>query len=117
MATITGTDTIIFTDAELAALAKQLAPLVAPLITPPVVTPPVVTPPVTTPPTGVTWMYLNGVKTLAGDFTGNGTSVNYEHAVTGAQLNGGTKDIQLTVSGAGEQWPYFLPYFAANYML
>lgn len=84
---------------------------------PPVVTPPIVTPPVTTPPTGVTWMYLNGTKTLAGDFTGQGTQVNYNHPVTGAQLNGGTTDIQLSTSGAGVRWPYFLPYFAANYRL
>jgi hypothetical protein len=74
-------------------------------------------PPPPPPPTGVTWMYLNGVKTLAGDFTGQGTQVNYSHKVTGDQLNGGTTDIQLTTSGAGQQWPYFLPYFAADYRL
>ena len=83
--------------------------------TPPVVTPPVVTPPPTS--SGVTWMYLNGMKTLAGDFTGGGTQVNYSHKVTGDQLNGDTTDIQLTTSGGGQEWPYFLPYFAANYKL
>lgn len=62
-------------------------------------------------------MYLNGANAVAGDFTGSGTQVNYSHTVTGDQLNGGTKDIQLTTSGAGQQWPYFLPYFAANYKL
>ena len=62
-------------------------------------------------------MYLNGVKTLAGDFTGQGTQVDYNHVVTGAQLNGGTRDIKISTSGAGVQWPYFLPYFSADYKL
>jgi hypothetical protein len=95
---------VTFTAVELQALAK----LVEPLIGQPVTTPP---------PPGVTWMYLNGVKTLAGDFTGANTHVDYNHTVTGAQFNGHTQDIQLTTSGTGVQWPYFLPYFAADYKL
>lgn len=65
------------------------------------------------PPSGVTWMYLNGVKTLAGDFTGNGESTNYQHA-TSAGYNGGTKDILITSS---VPWGYFIPYWAGNYRL
>jgi hypothetical protein len=65
------------------------------------------------PPSGVTWMYLNGVKTLAGDFTGQGNTTNYYHS-TSSGYNGGTKDIQIIDPGA---WGYFIPYWAANYML
>lgn len=64
-------------------------------------------------PSGVTWMYLNGAKTLAGDFTGQGNSTDYEHS-TSSGYNGGTKDILITDPGA---WGYFIPYWAANYML
>lgn len=99
---------VTFTSAELQALAKLVAPLIGQ---------PVITPPPPPPPPGVTWMYLNGVKTLAGDFTGANTHVDYNHAVTGNQLNGSTRDIQLTTSGVGVQWPYFLPYFSADYKL
>jgi hypothetical protein len=105
-------------------LPARTLPVTAGTVTPPTCTAPqvlvngVCTTPVTTPPpAGVTWMYLNGVKTLAGDFTGQNTSVNYNHTVTGNQFQGHTQDIQLTTSGAGVQWPYFLPYFAANYKL
>jgi hypothetical protein len=67
----------------------------------------------TTPPGKTTWMYLNGVKTLAGDFTAQGETTNYAHA-TSAGYNGGTKDILITSS---VPWGYFLPYWAANYQL
>jgi len=102
--------TVTFTTAELQSLAKLVAPLIQLPSPTPVPTP-------TPVPAGVTWMYLNGVKTLAGDFSGPGTRVDYNHAVTGDQLNGGTHDIQITTSGEGVKWPYFLPYFAANYKL
>jgi hypothetical protein len=96
---------VTFTTAELQAQAKLLAPLVAQLIgtgTPP--------PP---PPPGVTWMYLNGVKTLAGDFTGQGETVDYQHSTTSG-FNGGTKDILITSS---VPWGYFIPYWSADYKL
>jgi hypothetical protein len=67
----------------------------------------------TTTTSGVTWMYLNGVKTLAGDFTGQGESTNYQHA-TSSGYNGGTKDILIT---SGVPWGYFIPYWASNYRL
>jgi hypothetical protein len=66
----------------------------------PVVSPPVVTPPIVTPP-GIFWLYRNGVKTLAGDFTQQGTAVDY---ATG------------TFSSTAK-WGLWLPYFAANYAL
>jgi ribosomal protein L35AE/L33A len=66
-----------------------------------------------TPPSGVTWMYLNGAKTLAGDFTGQGNTTDYYHS-TSSGYNGGTKDILISDPGA---WGYFIPYWAANYML
>jgi hypothetical protein len=100
--------TVTFTTIELQALARLLAPLVAPLIGTGIPPPP--PPP---PPAGVLWMYLNGVKTLAGDFTGQGETVDYEHA-TAAGFNGGTKDILVTSS---VPWGYFIPYWAANYAL
>ena len=58
-------------------------------------------------------MYLNGVKTLAGDFTGSGESTNYQNSTTSG-YNGGTKDILIT---SGVPWGYFLPYWASNYAL
>lgn len=64
-------------------------------------------------PVGVTWMYLNGVKTLAGDFTGSGETTNYQNA-TSAGYNGGTKDILITSSVS---WGYFIPYWRADYQL
>jgi hypothetical protein len=64
-------------------------------------------------PTGVTWMYLNGVKTLAGDFTGGGEATNYENSTTSG-YNGGTKDILITSS---VPWGYFIPYWDVNYHL
>jgi hypothetical protein len=64
-------------------------------------------------PSGVTWMYLNGVKTLAGDFTGSGESTNYQNSTTSG-YNGGTKDILITSS---VPYGYFIPYWAANYQL
>lgn len=67
----------------------------------------------TTAPSGVTWMYLNGVKTLAGDFTGSGEATNYENSTTSG-YNGGTKDILITSS---VPYGYFIPYCAANYNL
>jgi hypothetical protein len=75
-----------------------------------VCTTPVTPPP---PPPGVTWMYLNGVKTLAGDFTANGETTNYANKTTSG-LNGDTTDILITSS---VPWGYFLPYWAGNYML
>lgn len=76
---------------------------------------PVPTPvPTPTPaPSGVTWMYLNGAKHLAGDFTGQGESTDYAHA-TMSGFNGGTTDILITSS---VDWGYFIPYWAANYAL
>lgn len=74
------------------------------------VPPPVVVAP---PVAGITYMYLNGVKTLAGDFTANGETTDYNHA-TSAGYNGGTHDILVSST---VPWPYFLPYWAANYML
>lgn len=65
------------------------------------------------PPSGVTWMYLNGAKTLAGDFTGQGNTTDYQHA-TGSGYNGGTRDILISDPGP---WGYFIPYWAANYRL
>ena len=65
------------------------------------------------PPSGVTWMYLNGVKTLAGDFTGQGESTNYENS-TSSGYNGDTKDILITST---VPWGYFIPYWAANFAL
>src|SRR6266702_1271135 len=62
---------------------------------------------------GVKWMYLNGVKPLAGDFTGSGESTNYQNSTTSG-YNGGTKDILIT---SGVPWGYFLPYWASNYAL
>lgn len=64
-------------------------------------------------PTGVTWMYLNGVKTLAGDFTQGNTSVSYQHA-TSAGYNSGTKDILFSATAP---MGLYLPYWAANYQL
>lgn len=74
---------------------------------------PAPTPTPTPVPTGVTWMYLNGVKTLAGDFTGSGETTDYQHATT-AGFNGGTKSILITSS---VPWGYFIPYWAADYKL
>jgi hypothetical protein len=72
-------------------------------------TPPVVTPPVVTPgPTGVTWGYSNGQWNWAGDFTQNGTGVDYHHA-TANGLNGHAQDILFTSS---VNWGLWLPYFA-----
>jgi hypothetical protein len=62
---------------------------------------------------GVTWMYLNGVKTLAGDFTGSGETTNYENSTTSG-YNGGTKDILITSS---VPYGYFIPYWSASYNL
>ncbi len=62
---------------------------------------------------GVTWMYLNGVQTLAGDFTGSGEATNYQHS-TSSGYNGGTKDILITSS---VPYGYFIPYWASNYRL
>jgi hypothetical protein len=93
---------------DLPTLAKALQPYLAapgPAPTP--------TPTPTPLPSGVTWMYLNGVQTLAGDFTGNGETVDYERATT-AGFNGGTKCILVTSS---VPWGYFIPYWAANYQL
>jgi hypothetical protein len=64
-------------------------------------------------PTGVTWMYLNGKKTLAGDFTGSGETTDYNHS-TSAGFNGGTKDILINSS---VPYGYFIPYWASNYNL
>jgi hypothetical protein len=58
-------------------------------------------------------MYRNGVKTLAGDFTGSGEATNYENS-TSSGYNGDTKDILITSS---VPWGYFIPYWAANYQL
>lgn len=95
--------TVTFSAAELQALAA----LVAPLIQQPA------TPSPTPAPAGITWMYLNGVKTLAGDFTGQGETTDYEHATTSG-FNGGTKDILITST---VPWGYFIPYWASDYKL
>jgi hypothetical protein len=58
-------------------------------------------------------MYLNGVKNLAGDFTGSGETTNYENSTTSG-YNGGTKDILITSS---VPWGYFIPYWSADYKL
>jgi hypothetical protein len=60
-----------------------------------------------TPPKGVTWMYLNGTKTAAADFSGSTT--NWFNATT-AGYNGGKIDIK--VSGG-----CFIPVWASNYQL
>jgi hypothetical protein len=62
---------------------------------------------------GVKWMYLNGVQTLAGDFTGSGETTNYQNSTTSG-YNGGTKDILITSS---VPYGYFIPYWASNYQL
>ena len=90
---------------DIPTLAAEVAALLG--LPPPVVTSP---PP---PPTGVTWMYLNGEKTLSGDFTGNGESTNYENPTTSG-FNGGTKDILITST---VPWGYFIPYWSADYKL
>lgn len=59
------------------------------------------------PPPGTVWMYLNGVKTAAADFSGNST--NWFNATT-AGYNGGKTDIK--VSGG-----CFIPVWASNYQL
>jgi len=76
-------------------------------------TPDATPPAMTALPTGVTWLYLNGKRTLAGDFTQSGTSVNYRHS-TSDGYNGGTKDILFTSTAP---WGLFLPYWSANYSL
>jgi hypothetical protein len=68
---------------------------------------PTPTPTPTPPPSGVKWMYLNGVKTAAADFSGSTT--NWFNS-TSAGYNGGTKDIK--VSGG-----CFIPVWASNYQL
>jgi hypothetical protein len=62
---------------------------------------------------GVKWMYLDGAKTLAGDFTGGGETTNYQNSTTSG-YNGGTMDIRITSS---VPWGYFIPYWASNYQL
>jgi hypothetical protein len=75
MAIISGTVT--FTAAELAALAKQVAPLIPVGTTPPVVIPPVVTPPAA----GVFWLYHNGVSSTGKlDYDYGSGSVTYDVA-------------------------------------
>lgn len=59
------------------------------------------------PPPGTAWMYLNGVKTAAADFSGSSTS--WFNATT-AGYNGGKTDIK--VSGG-----CFIPVWASNYQL
>ena len=68
---------------------------------------PVPTPTPTPTPAGVTWMYLNGVKTAAADFSGSTT--NWFNATT-AGYNGGKTDIKVA-NGC------FIPVWAANYQL
>lgn len=75
--------------------------------------PPTPTPTPTPAPTGITWMYLNGTKTLAGDFTPQGESTNYQNATT-AGFQGHTDDILISSSVS---WGCFIPYWAANYKL
>ncbi len=102
---------------DLAALAAALAPYLAALPQPtPTPTPaptPTPTPTPTPAPSGVDWMYLNGVKHLAGDFTGQGETVDYAHATT-AGFNGGTTDILVTSS---PDWAIYIPYWQADYKL
>lgn len=95
-------------------------PVIPPVIVPPVVVPPIVTPPVVDPPVvtpGVFWLYSDGRKYLAGDFTDNNTTVNYRNTVTGNQLHGHTESIKIAPKNATAPWPYFLPYFASDYKL
>lgn len=65
------------------------------------------------PPPTAKWMYLNGVKTLAGDFTGGGETTDYQHATTSG-FAGGTRDILISST---VPWGYFIPYWSANYRL
>lgn len=89
---------------DINALALQVAAILAGTPT----VPPVVTPPSTT----AFWLYNNGVKTLAGDFTQLGTSVNYYD--TSGSPTGGFADIKFSSTSP---WGLFLPYFASNYAL
>lgn len=98
-----------------AVITCQQQTFTIPVVTP--VTPPVVIPPVVTPPSGVTWGYFGGTWTWGGDFTGQGTSVDYHHATT-TGLHGHTQSILIAPAGsATATWPYWLPYFAADYKL
>jgi hypothetical protein len=102
--------------AHTVSISAETVTVPAATTTPSVTDTPATTPPSTTPtptPSGVTWMYLNGKKRLAGDFTSNGETVNYANK-TSSGYNGGTKDILIT---ATVPWAYFLPYWAANYRL
>lgn len=68
-------------------------------------------PPVVPPSTGTTWGYYSGQWNWAGDFTQNGTSVNY-HDTTGMPMSG-SQDILFTST---VPWGLWLPYFSSSYM-
>jgi hypothetical protein len=59
-------------------------------------------------PAGITWGYNDGKWNWAGDFTQNGTKVDYHHP-TDQGFNGHKHSILFTSSGP---WGLFLPYFA-----
>jgi hypothetical protein len=100
---------------DLSAFAKAIAPYLAALQTPSPTPSPTPTPtPSPTPSDGVTWMYLNGVKTLAGDFTGNGQTVDYQHATPDGPVAASTLDILVTST---VNWAIYIPYWAADYKL
>lgn len=102
MATISGIVT--FTNAELAALAKLVAPLIsAAPVTPPVVTPPVVIPPVITSPTpsGTAWIY-NDALIWSKDLMNYGDYV-YDYQDTTGKPPVGTHDIMVTGTQGGFQ--------------
>lgn len=65
--------TVIFTPAELLALAKQIAPLIQP------VTPPPPVPPVD--PAGVLWIFNGGTRDSAGDYSWGSGKVTYGSTV------------------------------------
>jgi hypothetical protein len=99
---------------DLAALAAALKPELDKLAAPPAPTPgPTPSPTPLPSPGGITWMYLNGWKALAGDFTGEGQTVDYEHATTVA-LHGSTRAILVTAS---RPYGWFIPYWQADYKL
>jgi hypothetical protein len=94
--------TITFTAAELAAIAKQLAPLM-PVAAPPVTVPPVVVPPAA----GVFWVYRNGQFNWISDYSWNGKADYHD---TSGQPQGGTADICFTIAAPnGGFQPYCIP--------
>lgn len=101
--------TIIFTAAELQALANAVAPLIPVATTPPVVTPPVVTPPVTPPAAGTFWVYQNGQFNWTSHFSFNG-SPNLSD--TSGKPVGGKADIAFTLA---TPFGGYQPYLTAGF--